>query len=185
MSNDIDDDKVAAEVDLPKDDEAPEIKTPELSELELLKVELETSKKEHLYLRAEFDNYRKQSIKERSDLLRFGGESIARDLLNVLDVFEKALSMDVTAENFQAFLDGVKLTEKDFKDVFVKHGINEIDCKNKLFNPEQAEALSQVPSEEIGEGFVYDVMRKGYLYHSKVLRHAQVVIATQPPSNEG
>lgn len=153
---------------------------PEKSEVEILQEQLETSQKEHLYLRAEFDNFRRQSIKERSNLLRFGGESIARDLLNVLDVFEKALAMEVTSENFESFIEGVKLTESEFKGVFTKHGILEMDCKEKAFNPEQAEALSQVPTADLEEGHVYDVMRKGYLYHDKVLRHAQVVIATKP-----
>ncbi|MGH1469419.1 MAG: nucleotide exchange factor GrpE [Bdellovibrionales bacterium] len=181
MSNDEKDPKVDIENEAP---DLPENDTPPLSETETLKSELEASKKEYLYLRAEFDNFRKQSIKERSDLMKFGGEYIARDLLNALDVFEKALEMEVTSENFQSFLDGVKLTEKELKAVFTKHGINEIDCKHKPFNPEQAEALSQVPSPDLEEGSVYDVMRKGYLYHDKVLRHAQVVIATKPASSE-
>ncbi len=155
-----------------------------LSETEHLKAELEKSQKDYLYLRAEFDNFRKQSIKERSDLLRFGGEKIARDLLNVLDVFEKALEMEVTPNNFKSFLDGVQLTKNELSGVFKKHGILEMDCKNKAFNPEQAEALGQVPSSDVKEGFVYDVMRKGYLYHDKVLRHAQVVIATKPPTTK-
>ncbi len=183
MSNETQDPKAEIENDTPDLPENEATETPEVSEIDALKAELEASKKEHLYLRAEFDNFRKQSIKERSDLMKFGGEYIARDLLNALDVFEKALEMEVTSENFQSFLDGVKLTEKELKAVFTKHGINEIDCKHKPFNPEQAEALSQVPSPDLEEGSVYDVMRKGYLYHDKVLRHAQVVIATKPPES--
>jgi len=151
-----------------------------LSEVEDLTLKLEKAEKEHLYLRAEFDNFRKQSIKERADLLKFGGEPLARDLLNVRDIFQKALDSEVTPENFQAFLSGVEMTEKELSTVFAKHGIFEIECKEKPFDPEKAEALSQVPTADIEEGHVYDVMRKGYLYHDKVLRHAQVVIATKP-----
>lgn len=163
----------------------PKVETPvqEKTELEVLQEKLDKSEKEHLYLRAEFDNFRKQSIKERSDLLKFGGESIARDLLNVLDIFQTALKAEVTKENFKSFLNGVEMTKKELETVFAKHGIFEIDCKEKPFNPEQAEALSQVPTDEVKEGHVYDVMRKGYLYHDKVLRHAQVVIATKPSEN--
>lgn len=145
-----------------------------------LEEELAETQKDLLYLRAEFDNFRKQSIKERSDLVRFAGESLARDFLGVLDIFEKATAMTVTAENFSSFVDGVSLTEKEIKDVLSKHGIREIDCKNKLFNPTEAEALSQVPTDEVEEGHVYDVMRKGYKFHDKVIRHAQVVLATKP-----
>jgi molecular chaperone GrpE len=75
------------------------------------------------------------------------------------------------------------MTEKELETVLNKHGIFEINCKEKPFNPEQAEALSQVPTSDLEEGHVFDVMRKGYLYHDKVLRHAQVVIATKPAEN--
>jgi len=150
------------------------------SEFDDLKKQLEKAQKEHLYLRAEFDNYRKQAIKERSDLLKFGGEPLARDLLNVRDVFQKALQLDVTPENLEAFKNGVEMTEKEFSNVFAKHGIFEMESKEKPFDPEKAEALSQFPTSDVPEGHVYDVMRKGYLYHDKVLRHAQVVIATKP-----
>lgn len=185
MSDKTDETKIEDEVGMP---DIPETevskKSEEPSEVDKLKAALAASQKEFLYLRAEFDNHRKQSFKERSDLIKFGGESIARDLLNVLDVFEAALAIDVSAENFQSFIEGVQLTEKELKGVFTKHGINEIDCKHKPFNPEQAEALSQIPSADFEEGSVYDVMRKGYLYHTKVLRHAQVVITTTPPKAE-
>jgi len=160
-------------------DDVFEIKGPG-DELKELKEKLAKSEKEYLYLRAEFDNFRKQAIRERSDLLKFGGEPLARDLLSVRDIFQKALSSDVTPENFQSFLNGVEMTEKELSTIFAKHGIFEIDCKGKSFNPEQAEALSQVPTTDVPEGHVYDVMRKGYLYHDKVLRHAQVVIASKP-----
>lgn len=152
----------------------------EKTELELTKEKLAQAEKEHLYLRAEFDNFRKQSIKERSELLKFGGEPLARDILSVVDIFQKALEAEVTTENLKAFVNGVEMTEKELKTLMTKHGISEIECKGKAFNPEQAEALSQIPTEEVPEGHVFDVMRKGYLYHDKVLRHAQVVIATKP-----
>lgn len=159
--------------------EAPDTEENEAAELDL-QAQLDEANKEHLYLRAEFDNFRKQSLKERSELLKFGGEAIARDLLEVADVFEKALAMEVTPENLQSFLDGVKLTKKELKSVFNKHGIQEIDCKEKPFDPSTSEALSQIPTTDLKDGLVYDVMRKGYLYHDRVLRYAQVVVATNP-----
>lgn len=156
----------------------------ENEEVQSIQSELEESQKNYLYLRAEFDNYRKQSTKERSDLIRFGGEALARDLLSVLDIFEKALSMNVNSENIQSFIDGVKLTEKELKGVFSKHGIQELESKGKLFDPETSEALSQIPTSDCPDGHVYDVMRKGYLYHDRVLRYAQVVVANNPDSQE-
>ncbi len=183
MSEEIKNEKTVEAAPENENGESSNTEASDKPEIELVKEELENTKKEHLYLRAEFDNFRRQSIKERSNLLKFGGEAIARDLLNVLDVFQKALDMDVNAENYTSFIDGVKLTETELKNVFSKHGITEIECKEKPFNPEEAEALSQVPTDSIDDGHVFDVMRKGYRYHDKVLRHAQVVIATKPQEN--
>ncbi len=184
MNNNTNNSEIDTENEIPEPPNVNSEEEPKALELESLKTELKNSKKEYLYLRAEFDNFRKHSIKEHSELIKFGGEAIARDLLTVLDVFQKALEMKVSPKNFQSFLDGVKLTEKELKGVFSKHGISEIDCKNKPFNPSQAEALSQFPSADIKEGLVYNVMRKGYFYHEKVLRHAQVIIATKPVSSK-
>lgn len=139
----------------------------------------EDKEKELLYLRAEFDNFRKQSIKERSELIKFGAEALSRDLLSVIDVFQKALESDVNAENFKAFVEGVSLTEKELINVLDKHGVRNFECLGKAFDPNNAEALSQIPSPEHKAGEVIEVMRKGYSYHDKVLRYAQVVIAAE------
>jgi len=150
---------------------------------DLLK-DLEKQKQEYLYLRAEFDNFRKQSIKERADLLKYGAERIARDLLNVSDLMDKAMSLEVTPESLESYVTGIDLTAKELLKTLDKHGIREIDCKGKVFDPNNSEALSQVPSEDVKDGHVLEVMRKGYAYHEKVLRPAQVVIATAPPKSE-
>jgi len=69
-------------------------------------------KNEYLYLRAEFDNFRKNSIKERSELVKYGPERLASGLLDVLDIFEKALSAEVTSENLDSFIEGINMTSK-------------------------------------------------------------------------
>ncbi len=166
------DDTSLDDVDLSTSNDAAEPKN--------LAADLEKQKQEYLYLRAEFDNFRKQSIKERSDLVRFGAERISRDLLNVIDLMEKAMSVEVTPETISSYVEGISLTAKELNKTLEKHGIREIDCKNKAYDPMNAEALSQVPSNEVSDGHVLEVMRKGYKYHEKVLRPAQVVIATKP-----
>lgn len=143
---------------------------------------LQEKEKELLYLRAEFENFKRQSIKERSDLLKYAGENMARDILNTLDVFEKALDQEVSEENYKNFVEGISLTAEQLKSDLKKHGIEEIDCKGKAFDPNTCEALSQIPSEDVEEGHVVEVMRKGFKYREKVLRYAQVVTAAAKPN---
>ena len=134
---------------------------------------------DYLYLRAEFDNYKKNAIKERSDLLKYGGERLAYDLLNILDVFEKALKMDVNATNFAAFKEGIQLTAVEFKKTLEKHGIHEIPSLGSTFDPNLHEALSQFPTKDKKDDTIIELFRKGYKYHDKVLRHSQVVVAKE------
>jgi molecular chaperone GrpE len=140
---------------------------------------LKDKEKELLYLRAEFENYKRQSLKERSELLKYSGEFMARDLLNSLDIFEKALTQDVDETNYKNFVEGINLTANQLKADLKKHGIEEIDCKGKVFDPNTCEALSQIPSADHKEGEVMEVMRKGFVFKDKVIRYAQVVIATK------
>jgi molecular chaperone GrpE len=145
--------------------------------------QLKEKEKELLYLRAEFDNFKKHSIKERSDILRYAGEMMARDMLNTLDVFEKALDQEVTEENYKNFVEGIRLTATQLKSDLKKHGIEEIDCKGKPFDPNTCEALSQIPDPNAKEGEVLEVMRKGFMFRDKVLRYAQVVTASAPKTD--
>ena len=144
-------------------------------------LKLQEKEKELLYLRAEFDNFKKQSLKERSDILRYAGEMIARDLLNTLDVFEKALEQEIDETNYKNFVEGIFLTAEQLKSDLKKHGVEEIDCKGKPFDPNTSEALSQIPMPGAKEGDVLEVMRKGFMFRDKVLRYAQVVTATAAP----
>lgn len=142
-----------------------------------LKAQLLKATNDYLYLRAEFDNFRKQSIKERSELLRYGGERLAKDLLDSLDIFETALSAEVTPENFKSFVDGIKLTSQQLTSCLQKHGITNIDCLGQPFDPSTSEALSSEPTDSMPEGHVTKVFKKPYKYHDKVLRIGQVIVA--------
>lgn len=143
------------------------------------KEDLEKYKNDYLYLLAEFDNYKKNMIKERADLLKFGSERLAYDLLNVLDIFEKALSTEVTPEKFQAFKDGIDLTSQELKKTLEKHGIREIPSLGQNFDPNIHEALTHVPSKDHADNTVMNVFKKGYKFHDRTLRHSQVVVAKE------
>lgn len=154
--------------------------TPIKSELELAQDEIQKWKNEYLYLRAEFENYKKNALKERSDLLKFGAERIARDLLDVVDNFERALQTKLSVETLQTFKTGIEMTAKDLKDAFTKHGIIEIPSEGQPFNPTYHEAISSEPTTQVPEGHVSKVFKKPYKLHDKVIRMGQVIVATPP-----
>ncbi len=157
--------------------------TESLSEVQKLQNEVEKFKNEYLYLRAEFDNYRKQVIKERADLLKFGAERLGRDLLAVLDNFERALSVKPSAETLQTYVKGIEMTSGELKSVLNKNGIQEVPSEGQAFNPQLHEALSGEPTEAMAPGHVLRVFQKGYKLHEKIIRPAQVVVSQA--KNEG
>lgn len=142
-----------------------------------LKKELDQAKNDYLYLRAEFDNYRKNAIKERSDLLKFGPERMARELLDIVDTFDLALSSEVNADNIDGFVKGMELTATNLKTMLGKFGIREVDPLGENFDPTVHEALSSEPTNEYEAGKICRVFKKAYKMHDRLLRPAQVVVA--------
>jgi molecular chaperone GrpE len=134
---------------------------------------------DYLYLRAEFDNYRRQAIKERSELIKYGGERLAKDLLDTLDIFDTALNTEVTPENLDTFVKGIQMTAQQLRTALQKHGIQELPAEGLAFDPTVHEALSSEISETIPPGHVSTVFKKAYKYHDKILRPAQVIVAKE------
>jgi molecular chaperone GrpE len=147
-----------------------------------MKAELEKAKSDYLYLLADFDNYRKNAIKERSDLSKFGSERFVRDFLNVFDDFERALDANTTTENFKSFRSGVELIAKELKSLLQRFGVEELKAIGEPFDPSKHEALSSEPSNEIPVGHVVRVFKKAYKMHDKLIRPAQVTVSIEPPT---
>lgn len=147
------------------------------------KAEAEKWKNEYLYLRADFDNYKKHSIKERSDLLKFGSERLVIDMLDVLDNFERALAADVTAENHQNFVKGMQMTAQELKTALNKFGVTEVPARGEAFNPALHEALSSEVTDNTPEGHIVQVFKKPYKMHDKIIRPGQVVVAKKPENS--
>lgn len=141
---------------------------------------LSQMRNDYLYLKAEFENFKKNNIKERSEILKYAGERFAFDLLSVLDIFDKALESEVNKDNWPAFVDGVKLTSKELRATFEKHGIKEIESLKKAFDPRFHDAMTMVPTPDAAPNTIIEVFRKGYIMHDKVLRPSQVVVAKGP-----
>ena len=126
---------------------------------------------------AEFDNYRKRTIKEKTDLILNGGEKTIITILPVLDDIERALKNMKQAEDVKAVLEGVELIYKKFIDILSKQGVSIIDTKEADFDVDLHEAVAQLPAPtpEL-KGKVMDCTLTGYKLNEKVIRHAQVVV---------
>ena len=126
---------------------------------------------------AEFDNYRKRTIKEKTELILNGGEKTVIAILPVLDDMERALANMEKAEDVAAVVEGVKLIHKKFIDILGKQGVKAIDTKDATFDVDLHDSIAQfpAPTDEM-KGKVMDCTLTGYKLNDKVIRHAQVVV---------
>ena len=145
--------------------------------LSVAKAEAEKFKNEYLYLRAEFENYKKQAIKERSDTRKYGAERLVVDLLAVLDIFETALATELTPESLGNFRKGIEMTAAELRNTLQRHGVTEVPSKGQPFDPSVHEALSSEETNEFPNGSVTQVFKKPYKLHDRVVRPGQVVVA--------
>lgn len=148
---------------------------------DLLEVTLEEKYNElnnaHLRLMAEFDNYRKRTLREKADLIKMGGETVLANLLPVVDDFERALTNIRNTENMHAVIEGVELIYNKFISYLLQQGVKEIEAVGQPFNTEAFEAIATIPApEENLKGKVIDCVQTGYMLHDKVIRHAKVVV---------
>lgn len=134
---------------------------------------------EDKYLRqaAEFDNYRKRTIKEKAELIKNGGERAIESILPVLDDFERALSNMAKDENAAEILTGVELIYNKFVGILKQNGLQKIETEGAEFNTDYHEAIAMVPTpnEEL-KGKVLDCVQAGYILNDKVIRHAKVAV---------
>lgn len=146
-------------------------------EVKELQEKLDAANDKYLRLSAEFDNYRKRTLKEKMELTKSAGEQILEKILPVMDNFERALQSMETATDVPALREGVQLIYTTFKDFLTQHGVKEIECIHTEFNPDLQEAVTKIPApaEEL-KGKVVDCIQKGYMLHDKVIRFPKVVV---------
>ena len=131
----------------------------------------------YLRLSAEFDNYRKRTLKEKMDLTRMGGESILTKILPVVDNLERAIQSVRESSDIDAVKQGIELIYNNFREFLKQNGIKEIECLNEEFNSDLHEALTKIPAPAPEmKGKVVDVVEKGYYLHDRVIRFARVVV---------
>lgn len=155
-----------------------------LSETDKLSAEIadltaknEKLNKDYLLLMADFDNYRKRTLREKSELLKSGGESCLKDILPVVDDFERGLAALCESSDIEAVKEGVTLIYNKFKNYLGQHGIQEIPATGEDFNTEYHEAVTLFPAPQPElKGKVIDCVQKGYTLNDKVIRFAKVVV---------
>ena len=131
----------------------------------------------YLRLSAEFDNYRKRTLKEKMDLTRLAGEELILNLLPVIDDFEWGIKNLKDSQEINAVKEGMILIYNKFKNFLNQNGVKEIDASEREFNIDLHEAVTKIPapSEDL-KGKIVDVIEKGYMLHDKIIRYPKVVI---------
>ena len=149
-----------------------------MKELDEKQKEVDELKDKHLRLSAEFDNYRKRTLKEKAELIKNGAEKTLTAILPILDDFERALKNLEASEETKAMYEGVELIFNKFNKVLNQEGLHMIETKDKEFDTDFCEAIALVsaPSEEM-KGKILDCVQTGYMLNDKVIRHAKVVVA--------
>lgn len=142
-----------------------------------LQAELDKAKKEYLFLMAEFDNYRKRTLKEKADLIKNGGEKAMLDLLPVVDDFERAIDAIDKSDDVDSLKDGVGLIYNKFLKYLESQQVKPMESTGNDFDADIYEAVTTFPApDESMKGKVIDTVQKGYTINDKVLRHAKVVV---------
>ncbi len=157
-----------------------EVKEPTMEEqLASANQEVDALKDQLLRKIAEFDNYRKRTIKEKTDLILNGGEKMVTAILPILDDLERAISNMKNANDVASVMAGVELIHKKFIDTLSNQGVSIIDTKEADFDTDLHDAVANVPapSDEL-KGKVLDCVKTGYKMNEKVIRHAQVVVGS-------
>jgi molecular chaperone GrpE len=140
-------------------------------------VKLAEMQDRYIRLSAEFDNYRKRTLREKIELTKHAGENILVSIVPVMDDFERALKLMETATDCAAMKSGIDLIYSKFNDFLRMHGIKEIESIHTDFNVDLHEAISKTPVEdESMKGKVVDVVQKGYYLHDKVMRFSKVIV---------
>ncbi len=148
-----------------------------MKQVEDLTAALEKEKKEYLYLRADFDNYRKRMLKEREELLKNAAEKVLKGLLPIVDDFERGLEATKNAENAEGVREGMELIYNKLIKYLADNGVTPIDSTGKPFDADFHEAIATIPAPtpEL-KGKVVDTTTRGYMINDKVLRHAKVAV---------
>jgi molecular chaperone GrpE len=130
----------------------------------------------YMRLQAEFDNYRKRTLREKMDLVASGGQDVIKSMLSVLDDMYRAVAASEKSEDIAALREGERLVLQKFEEALRQKNVTEIEAHDKEFDPDFHEAVARFAAGEDKKGKVIDVVQRGYMLGDKVLRYAKVVV---------
>lgn len=160
------------------DDDSEQIEVAEMfQKLQDTEAALEKKTKDYLFLMADFDNYRKRIVKEKGDMLKNAAERVLKELLPIVDDFERALDATKNDNNGQQVREGMELIYNKLVKYLENNGVKAIDSNGKDFDADVHDAITTTPAPDDSlKGKVIDTTTKGYMINDKVLRHAKVVV---------
>lgn len=172
--NDLNDDTVA-------DDTTADVTVDEVegmqARIDELAQQLAKEKNDYLFLRADFDNYRKRTLKDREELIRNAAEKVLRGLLPIVDDFERGLEATKDVSDADAVRQGMELIYNKLIKYLADNGVKAMESTGADFDPDFHEAIAAIPAPTPEQkGKVIDTTQRGYMYNDKVLRHAKVAV---------
>lgn len=129
---------------------------------------------------AEFDNYRKRSVREKADAIKYGNEDLLRDILPLVDNLDRAMDHASSSDDFEAFKQGLKMLHEQLMCCLKKHGVEMIDTSGKDFDPNVHEAMLSVESDKHEASKIVSEFERGYLLNGRLLRPAKVCVCKRP-----
>jgi molecular chaperone GrpE len=130
----------------------------------------------YIRLQAEFDNFRKRTLREKMDLVQSGGADVLKSMISVLDDIYRAMDASQKSDDITSLREGEKLVAQKFCDALRQKGVTEIEAQDKEFDSDLHEAVARFAAGEDKRGKVIDVVQRGYMLGEKVLRYAKVVV---------
>lgn len=150
--------------------------TDNMSAEESLEEQIAALRDKYLRLQAEFDNFRKRTVREKMELVERGCEGAWKSILPILDDMERAVQASKKSDDIESLRQGEELVMKKFESVLQSAGITSIDCIDKPFNEEEQEAVARFAAGDQKRGLVIDCVQRGYKLGDHVLRYAKVVV---------
>ena len=131
----------------------------------------------YLRLHAEYDNYRKRTLKEKMEIIKTGGEKVLTEMIPLIDDFERALETVQNAEDKKAIVEGLELIYSKFISFINRHGVKEMEAIGEPFDADKFEAITTIPVEDKSQkDMVVDCVQKGYILNEKVIRFPKVIV---------
>jgi molecular chaperone GrpE len=149
----------------------------ETEEEETLQEKYDELNNNFLRLYAEFDNYRKRTLKEKMDIIKSGGEKVLTEMIPLIDDFERALETVQNADNKEAIVEGLELIYTKFVNFINQNGVKEMEAIGKPFDADKFEAITTIPVQDKSQkDMVVDCIQKGYILNDKVIRFPKVIV---------